>query len=100
MANKILGARPVTVPTRVPKQRSFAQAADKPPPFLLSRVEIGLFIVRAATSRSRVDGVVAAAEEIVAGIIAATDLLLTIQCYLEVALVSNLSRMCVHRKNS
>ena len=98
MANKILGAQPVTVPTRVPKQRSFALVADKLPPFLLSRVEIGLFIVRAATSRSRVDGVVAAAEEIVAGIIAATDLLLTIQCYFEVALVSNLSRMCVHRK--
>jgi hypothetical protein len=74
MANKILGARPVTVPTQVPKQWSFALAADKPPLFLLSRVEIGLFTVRVATNRNRVDGVVAAAEEIVAGIIAATDL--------------------------
>jgi hypothetical protein len=81
MANKVLDRRPITVPTQVPKRRSFALAADKPPLFLLSRAEIDLFIVRAATSPRRVDGVVAAAEEIVAGIIAATDLLLTIPCY-------------------
>jgi hypothetical protein len=76
MVNKIVDARQVTLPARVPKQRSFALAVDKPPLFLLSREEIGRFTVRTATSRSRADEVVpAAAEEIVAGIIAAIDLL-------------------------
>jgi len=74
MANKVVDARPVTVPAQVPKRRSFALAADKPPRFLLSRAEIGRFTARIATSRSRVAGVVAVAEEIVAGIVA-TDLL-------------------------
>jgi hypothetical protein len=74
MANEIVDGRLVTPPTRVPKQLSFALAADKPPLFLLSRAEIGRFTVRTATSQNRVDEVVAAAEEIVVGI-AATDLL-------------------------
>jgi hypothetical protein len=76
MANKTVDARQVTPPTRVPEQRSFAPAADKPPLFPLSRVEIGRFTVRTATSRSKADeAVAAAAEEILAGIVAATDLL-------------------------
>jgi hypothetical protein len=75
MANKIVGARPVTTEARVLKQRSFALAADKPQLFRLNRAGIGRFTVRTATSQSRVDEVVVpAAEEIATGIAAAIDL--------------------------
>ena len=78
MVSRIVDARQATALVGVSKQRSFVPAADKPPLFLLSRAEIGRFTVRTATSRSRAAGevvAVAAAEEIVARIAAATDLL-------------------------